>query len=81
MSDNTDRAGSDYRSFQLKGRTPGECQMACNKQRTCRAWTYVRPGVQGPNPVCYLKNAVPPARANTCCISGVKGPGVVRDHR
>jgi hypothetical protein len=79
MSDNTDRAGSDYRSFDLTN--PGECQLACNQQRTCRAWTYVRPGVQGSNAKCHLKNAVPPATPNACCISGVKGPGVVRDHR
>jgi hypothetical protein len=79
MIDNADRAGSDYRSFDVAN--PGECQLACNQQRTCRAWTYVRPGAQGSQARCYLKNAVPPATPNTCCISGVRGPGVVRDHR
>jgi len=40
----------------------------------CLAFTYVNPGVQGPNPRCWLKNAVPRAVPNGCCTSGVKGP-------
>jgi hypothetical protein len=72
MENDTDRGGSDYRSFFLEARKPELCQDACLKENNrCRAWTYVRPGVQGGKPVCYLKDRVPNTSANTCCISGV----------
>jgi hypothetical protein len=38
------------------------------------AFTYVNPGVQGPNARCWLKHAVPRSIPNACCTSGVKGP-------
>jgi len=68
----TDRPGSDYRSFELRESRPELCRDACWGERQCRAFTYVRPGVQGPHARCGLKNAVPPARPNDCCLSGVK---------
>lgn len=72
MENDTDRGGSDYRSFFLDRNEPALCQDACLKEGDrCRAWTYVRPGVQAEKPVCYLKDRAPATSANTCCISGV----------
>jgi 1-phosphatidylinositol phosphodiesterase len=68
----TDRPGADYRSFDLRESRPELCRDACWSERECRAFTYVRPGVQGRHARCGLKNAVPPARPNDCCLSGVK---------
>jgi 1-phosphatidylinositol phosphodiesterase len=68
----TDRPGMDYRSFDLPAPRPELCRDACWREPQCRAFTYVRPGVQGPNARCWLKNPVPPARLNDCCLSGVK---------
>lgn len=68
----TDRPGSDYRSFDLPAPRPELCRDACWREPQCRAFTYVRPGVQGPQARCWLKNPVPPARLNDCCLSGVK---------
>ena len=68
----TDRPGSDYRSFDLRDPRPEVCRDACSSERQCRAFTYVRPGVQGRQARCWLKNAVPPARPNDCCLSGVR---------
>ena len=68
----TDRPGSDYRSFDLGAPRPELCRDACWGEPQCRAFTYARPGVQGPHALCYLKNAVPPARPADCCLSGVK---------
>ena len=68
----TDRPGSDYRSFDLREPRPEVCRDACLSERQCRAFTYVRPGAQGPHARCGLKNTVPPARPNDCCLSGVK---------
>ncbi len=73
---NTDRAGSDYRNFNLASPRPEDCRDACYGDPHCRAWTYVRPGVQGPQARCWLKSHVPAARHDTCCISGVKTGGV-----
>jgi hypothetical protein len=71
MEDNTDRPGSDYRHFPVTEPRVADCQEACRAERnSCRAWTYVRGGVQGPAPICYLKNAAPAVRASDCCISG-----------
>jgi hypothetical protein len=76
MEDNTDRPGSDFGSFTVSPGSPAVCQNACRKDTRCKAWTYVRPRIQGPSAVCYLKNAMPPATPNKCCISGVvpRGP-------
>lgn len=69
----TDRGGSDYRSFDLSYDSPELCQRTCRSEQRCKAWTYVRPGVQGPRARCWLKHSVPAPRANNCCVSGVTG--------
>jgi 1-phosphatidylinositol phosphodiesterase len=68
----TDRPGSDYRNFDLRAPRPEMCRDACWNEPQCRAFTYVRPGVQGPHARCWLKNIVPPSRPNDCCLSCVK---------
>ena len=68
----TDRPGSDYRSFDLPSPRAELCRDACWREPQCRAFTYVNPGVQGANARCWLKNAVPAARPDGCCLSGVK---------
>lgn len=67
-----DRPGSDYRQFDLAEAKAEICRDTCAREPQCRAWTYVRPGVQGPSARCWLKTAVPPARPAACCISGAK---------
>jgi len=69
---NVDRFGSDYFNFQLPGPQPLLCQQACVGDGNCRAWTYVHPGIQGANAMCWLKNPAPPPVASDCCISGAK---------
>ena len=74
---NIDRPGSDYRNMDLASGDPKLCQTECEKDRSkCQAWTFVRAGVQGPKPRCWLKTAVPAAAVNTCCTSGALGPVV-----
>ena len=68
----TDRPGMDYKGFDLPAPRPELCRDACWRDGSCRAFTYVRPGVQGPNARCALKSSVPPARPADCCLSGVK---------
>jgi hypothetical protein len=69
---NVDRPGSDYRNFNLQpGSPPQVCQSACLGDPSCRAWTFVQPGVQGPYPRCWLKGAIPQAQGSPCCTSGI----------
>ncbi len=69
---NIDRPGSDYRSFDLPAPQPQICRDSCMNEPACVAFTYVNPGVQGPNARCWLKNTVPPPNPSGCCVSGVK---------
>src|SRR5262252_3908168 len=69
MEADTNRFGSDYRGFDAP--SAPLCQTACINDATCKAWTWVKPGVQGPSGKCWLKNQVPAPAANACCVSGV----------
>ena len=68
MQFDTDLFGGDFIGF--NGSTPELCEIDCKSNGKCRAWTYVKAGVQGPQPRCYLKEVIPAAAANACCISG-----------
>jgi hypothetical protein len=68
----TDRPGGDYRNFALDRPRPNRCISACNNEQRCEAYTYVPPGVQGPDARCWLKDTVPDARTESGMISGVK---------
>ncbi|HEV8240945.1 MAG TPA: PAN domain-containing protein [Thermoanaerobaculia bacterium] len=68
--DHTNRPGMDYKDFATNSwRT---CETACANEQGCSAWTYVRPGVQGPSGHCWLKNGVPHPTDDRNCIAGVK---------
>ncbi len=69
-----DRPGLDFRDFDLMRSDPQLCRLACLKDTRCRAFTYVKPGIQGPRARCWLKEAVPPPVKNQCCVSGVIRP-------
>ena len=68
---NTDRFGSDFRNIAV-GADPRECMSLWVRERKCRAWTYVKAGIQGPSARCFLKNQVPRPTPNPCCTSGRK---------
>jgi hypothetical protein len=69
---NTDLRGSSYRNFELSADNWSLCQGACKADTQCLSWTYVHPGLQGPNARCWLKNKIPQATANSCCTSGIE---------
>lgn len=72
MESDTDRAGMDYNGSNLSAADPNLCKQLCGNDSRCKAYTYVKPGVQGPTARCYLKSPVPNPARNTCCVSGVK---------
>jgi hypothetical protein len=67
MQVDTDLFGGDYTVMDIV--SPDACQGECKKDHRCNAWTFVKAGVQGPQPRCYLKDHVPAATPNPCCIS------------
>jgi PAN domain len=67
-----DRPGSDYSATDLASADPNLCYNACQADGSCAAWSYVKPGVMGPNAKCFLKNPAPAPTINNCCISGAK---------
>src|SRR5262245_20679789 len=69
---NTDRPGNDIRDLDLRAPDFNLCRQACDSNASCKAWTYVNPGVQGPQARCYLKSPAPAKVANNCCVSGEK---------
>jgi len=72
MENNVNRPGGDYRDFDLTQPIPELCRDACLGDPRCRAYTFVRPGIQGPSARCWLKSTVPNPEPNTCCVSGVR---------
>jgi hypothetical protein len=66
------RPGQDLTSIELAVASALECQKACDGNPNCRAFTFVNPGVQGPNARCWLKSGVPAPQSHFCCTSGVK---------
>jgi len=74
LEQNTDRPGMNYKSYALSSPDPQICANDCANDPSCKAFTYVKPGVRGPNsvPECWLKNGVPNPVSGECCVSGVK---------
>lgn len=64
-----DRPGGDYKSFAIED-DPLACMKACSGDANCKAFTYVKPGYQGSQARCWLKNVLPPTRLNSATISG-----------
>jgi hypothetical protein len=71
-----DRPGADYSSFPLRGGDPAQCAARCERDARCRAWAFSYPADSG-NAMCWLKSRVPPRVAVPCCVSGVRGAGVI----
>lgn len=70
MEADSQRFGATY--ARAPAQTPAACLALCLKDSAaCRAWTYVKPGHQGPGGLCELKAAAAPAARNLCCVSGL----------
>jgi PAN domain-containing protein len=74
---NFDRPGGDYSSSPVASGDPADCALLCERDRRCRAWSFNYPTDITTGAVCWLKNAVPQRAQNNCCVTGVRGAGVV----
>src|SRR6185295_7500242 len=74
---NFDRPGGDYLSSPVISGDPADCALVCERDRRCRAWTFAYPTDATNGAVCWLKGSVPARVQDNCCVSGVRGAGVV----
>ena len=76
-----DRRGGDYTSFQIRSGDPAVCAARCERDARCRAWSFSYPRTENALAICWLKNRVPPRREDKCCVSGVRGAGVIEPRK
>ena len=74
---NFDRPGGDYQSSPVASGDPADCALVCERDRRCRAWSFNYPTDAAGGALCWLKSNVPERTPNNCCVSGVRGAGVV----
>ncbi len=73
-----DLPGNDYRNQPIDG-TAVDCETMCTGDGMCKAWAWVKAGVQNAKAMCWLKNAVPATRpSNPNVTSGIKAAPSVR---
>src|SRR5438128_2712502 len=72
-----DRLGGDYASLSLRSGDPAQCAARCERDSRCRAWAFSYPMTESPNAICWLKSRVTPRLAAPCCVSGVRGAGII----
>ena len=76
-----DRRGGDYLKFEIKSGDPAVCAARCERDGRCRAWSFSYPRTANTLATCWLKNKVPPRNEDKCCVSGVRGAGVIEPTR
>lgn len=74
---NYDRPGSDYAHSPVLSGDPADCALQCERDRRCRAWSFNYPTYASAEASCWLKSSVPARIESNCCVSGVRGAGVV----
>ncbi len=72
-----DRPGGDYASAPVASGDPAVCATRCERDKACKSWSFSYPSVSGEPAMCWLKRDVVPRVAASCCVSGVRGAGVI----
>jgi hypothetical protein len=76
-----DRRGGEYLRFTVRPADPALCAMRCERDARCRAWSFSYPRTKYVPATCVLMKHVPPRVADGCCVTGVRGAGVVEPRR
>src|ERR1044072_6482184 len=72
-----DRPGGDYFNFNVASDDPAPCAAPGQREGRCRAWRFSYPAPAAPGGACRLKSRVTTRVEDSCCVSGVKGAGVL----
>ena len=75
-----DRWGGDYTNITVRSGDPALCAARCERDFSCRAWAFSYPGTESANAICWLKSRVTPRSVSACCVSGVRGAGVIEPY-
>ena len=65
--DGTNLPGHDYADFNAP--SAFVCRTSCGGEARCQAYTWVKPGIQGPSGHCWLKDTLPNIVKDACCDS------------
>ncbi len=65
--DGVNLPGHDYANFNAP--SAYVCRTSCGGEPNCQAYTWVKPGIQGPSGHCWLKNVQPEIVKDGCCDS------------
>jgi PAN domain len=76
-----DRVGGDYLTFTVHSGDPAVCASRCERDSRCRAWSFSYPRTKHSLASCALKNKVLRRTEDKCCVSGVRGAGVIEPRR
>ena len=76
-----DRPGGDYSNFVVRAGDPAACAARCEREGRCRAWSFSYPRTANTAATCWLKSQVPPRVEDKCCVSGVRGSGVIEPRK
>jgi hypothetical protein len=72
-----DRPGGDYAAAPVANGDPSVCATRCEHDKSCRSWSFSYPSASGGPAMCQLKREVMPRVKSSCCVSGVRGAGVI----
>ncbi len=72
-----DRPGGNYARAAVANGDPSVCAARCERDNRCRSWSFAYPPASGGPAMCRLKRAVMPRKKSSCCVSGVRGAGIV----
>jgi hypothetical protein len=72
-----DRPGGDYANAPVPSGDPAVCAARCEHDKSCRSWSFSYPSASGEQAMCWLKREVVPRAKASCCVSGVRGAGVI----
>jgi hypothetical protein len=73
-ADGVNLPGHDYAHFSAPSVLA--CRNSCAGDSHCHAYTWVKPGLQGRDGVCWLKGKLPASVKDTCCDSATRDPNV-----
>jgi len=66
-----DRPGGEFAGKYTGVQSAQACFNLCSRNANCAAFTWVKPNIQGPTGVCWLKGSISNKVRNNCCVSGV----------
>jgi hypothetical protein len=71
FEDGYNRPGGEFIGKRSGVANAQQCYQMCLRNPNCVAFTWVKPNIQGPTGMCWLKGSLSKKVRNNCCVSGV----------